>query len=157
MKILLAIFIALFAMSSQAVIYNLPNPTLTPGAVSPDTKASVCSAKYTLKARHVTEKTKKAVYAAYKTSPTTCEGGCKIDHAVPLAIGGSNDIKNLWPHAYKQEWGVYRKTRLEVRLRKDVCSGKTPINDARLCIATNWIECYQKTFFRGVNTWPNTK
>lgn len=145
-KMFLAIFMALVAMSAQAIIYNLPNPILTPGAVSPDTKASVCSAKYTIAARHVTETTRKKVYAAYNTSPTTCEGGCKIDHLIPLAIGGSNDVKNLWPHAYKQDWSVYRKTRLEVKLRKDVCSGKTPIQEARTCIATNWIDCYQKNY-----------
>lgn len=135
--------------SSHAIIYNMPNPILTPGDVSSDSKATVCSAKYTIAARHVSAKTKAEVYSDYNTSPKTCEGGCKIDHLIPLAIGGSNDKKNLWPHAYRQEWSVARKTRLEVKLRKEVCGGKTSLTVARNCISKDWILCYQKHY-------PNT-
>lgn len=60
---------------------------------------------YTKKVRNVTESEKKKVYSEYGLSGNNqgfCKGtqGCEIDHLIPLEIGGSNDISNLWPQPY---------------------------------------------------------
>lgn len=124
----------------------LPNRSLTPGVSSNSSLAEICAAGYPERSRNVTSSTKNKVYQLYNVNLAKCRGGCKIDHLIPLSIGGANDIGNLWPHEYNQQWSVYKKTRLEVRLRRDVCAGKRDLTEARQCIASNWTTCYTATF-----------
>jgi hypothetical protein len=126
--------------------YYLPNAELTPGHVASVSRAEVCQDGYPERARKVTAARKQLVYVHYGVDPATCRGGCKIDHLIPLAIGGSNDLANLWPHEYNAEWDVYEKTRLETRLRRDVCAGRTPIREAQACIRADWTACYERHF-----------
>jgi len=52
------------------------------------------------------------VYAEYgivERSP----GEYEVDHDVPLELGGSNDIANLWPEAAAPPPGFTRRTRLK--------------------------------------------
>lgn len=124
----------------------LPDPALTPGVVASTDSALVCEKDYPARVRHVTNRTKSQVYKHYGVDKEQCVKGCKIDHLVPLAIGGSNDIQNLWPHEYGADWNVFQKTRLEVRLRKEVCMGRMPITDAQACIKDNWTQCFSRFF-----------
>jgi len=124
----------------------LPNPQLTPGVVQSTSAAEVCEPGYPERARNVTATTKKRVYQAYGIDKDQCVKGCKIDHLIPLSIGGANDPKNLWPHEYGADWNVYAKTRLEVRLRKEVCSGSMPIQEAQSCIQSDWTKCYSRFY-----------
>ncbi len=134
----------LMATSANASeYYYLPNSTLTPGDVASVNKEEVCNPAYPAKARDVSNSKKNAVYKRYGVTKDKCTKGCKIDHLIPLAIGGSNDLKNLWPHEYGADWTVYEKTRLEVRLRKAVCKENMPIEKAQQCIASNWTTCYE--------------
>ena len=135
--------VALFLVSSLAGAQFMPNQTLTPGAVASISPARVCVAGYAEASRNVSRATLKKVYEKYGIVKANCKNGCKVDHLVPLAIGGSNKITNLWPHEYGSEWTPYEKTRLEVRLRKEVCSGAMPILAAQDCIRTDWTKCYQ--------------
>jgi hypothetical protein len=82
----------------------LPDPKLTPGDVIADaTKDDVCSPGWAREHRHVTDSDRAKVYAEYTDSARTCLclGGagncCEVDHLIPLELGGSNDLKNLWP------------------------------------------------------------
>jgi hypothetical protein len=120
----------------------LPNPTLTPGVVASTNTAEVCQKDYPARSRHVSPSTKNKVYRAYGVDKNQCLKGCKIDHLIPIAIGGANDPKNLWPHEYGADWNVFAKTRLEIRLRKEVCAGRLPITEAQTCIQKDWTECY---------------
>jgi hypothetical protein len=143
-KILLVL--ALFAPSALLAFDFLPNKSLTPGAYASNSIAEICEAGYPERSRKVSQSTKARVYELYKVDTKLCAGGCKIDHLIPLSIGGSNDISNLWPHEYTQFWSVYKKTRLEVRLRREVCGGTLALADARQCIASNWTVCYNKWY-----------
>ena len=129
--------------ASASEYYYLPNPQLTPGASASVNTQEVCNPAYPAKSRNVTESTKKKVYARYGVTKANCTKGCKIDHLIPIAIGGANDMTNLWPHEYGADWTVYEKTRLEVRLRKAVCKEAMPIVQAQQCIASNWTTCYE--------------
>jgi hypothetical protein len=123
--------------------YYLPNAKLTPGSVASTNKEEVCNPAYPSNNRKVSASKKKQVYTRYGVTKANCTKDCKIDHLIPIAIGGSNDLDNLWPHEYGAEWTVYEKTRLEVRLRKAVCKEGMPIVQAQQCIASNWTTCYE--------------
>lgn len=77
-----------------------PNPEWAPGdlctKVNPDFFEYRYKEKIPYCKRVVTSKTKRELYERYGV-PTKCRGGYTIDHIIPLALGGSNDLKNLWP------------------------------------------------------------
>lgn len=124
----------------------IPDPKLTPGMAASTNKALICERDYARSSRRVTPSMRKKVYLAHGVDTAQCAGGCKIDHLIPLGIGGSNDPLNLWPHEYGAHWGVFKKTRLEILLRKEVCTGKLPLKEAQTCIQSNWVRCYQRFY-----------
>ena len=140
--VLLFLFSAFFCYADNI---SLPNPKLTPGAVFKNvTKETICTPNYSKSVRSVSEKMKKRVYSAYGiTNPP--KGEYKIDHLIPLCIGGNNEFKNLWPHHYnKGYWNAHKKTRLEVRLKRLICTGHITKEQAQAEIAKNWITAYKK-------------
>jgi hypothetical protein len=83
------------------------------------------------------------VYRAYGIAPPT-SGEYEIDHLVPLEVGGSNDLANLWPEAAEPKPGFREKDRVENYLHDQVCAGAMSLPDAQRAIATNWLEVYQQ-------------
>jgi hypothetical protein len=68
----------------------------------------------------------------------------EIDHLISLELGGSNDIKNLWPESCRTEpWNARAKDKLENRLHELVCTGQILVEDAQRAIAQDWIAAYQ--------------
>jgi hypothetical protein len=92
--------------------------------------------------RHVTEGMRDRVYAEYgrQRGPECCE----VDHLIPLELGGSNDIKNLWPEPDGPRPGDAEKDQLENELHRLVCGGKLPLAEAQRCISANWVVCWEK-------------
>jgi hypothetical protein len=137
----LALLLALFADVCSAA--SMPDPRLTPGLAATHNAAVVCAAGYPERARHVTDATKAAVYREYGKRPisyTDAQGKlhricCEIDHLIPLELGGSNDVRNLWP----QPWAEARKKdQVENYLRREVCSGRMSLRDAQRAIGKDW-------------------
>lgn len=123
----------------------LPDPKLTPGDTLPVTKDQLCVPGYAGKTRNVSEAMKRAVYAEYGI--TTPPGQTEIDHLISLELGGSNDIKNLWPESYlTQPWNARVKDALEDVLHADVCAGTITLQDAQAQIRSNWIDAYKRRF-----------
>jgi hypothetical protein len=121
----------------------LPDPKLTPGDVFPDaTKDDVCTPGWSSEHRHVTESMRDQVYSEY--GRTRGPGCCEVDHLIPLELGGSNDIKNLWPQPDDPRPGDAEKDSLENDLHARVCRGEISLADAQKCIASNWVECWEK-------------
>ena len=121
----------------------LPDPKLTPGDVFPDaTKDDVCTPGWASEHRHVTESDRDRVYAKY--GRTEGLGCCEVDHLVPLELGGTNDMKNLWPQPDDPRPGDMEKDGLESVLHEMVCKGEMQLADAQKCIASNWVECWKK-------------
>jgi len=76
------------------------------------------------KVRAVPQGIKQEVYREYGIT-SHGRGDYEIDHLIPLELGGSNSIKNLWPESYRTlAWSARVKDRLENKLHELVCSGK---------------------------------
>jgi hypothetical protein len=120
----------------------LPDSRLTPGDTFPGvTTSDVCTPGWASEHRHVTDEMRDLVYEEYRR----VEGAdcCELDHLIPLELGGSNDIKNLWPQPDKPLPGWADKDELESELHAEVCEGTMTLSDAQRCIASNWVECWQ--------------
>jgi hypothetical protein len=122
----------------------LPDPKLTPGDVFDATLRDICTPGYSRKVRAVPRSLRNEAYRKYGiTSPNP--GDYQIDHLIPLCLGGSNSIRNLWPQSYRTSpWNAHVKDRLERRLCNLVCAGKVDLKTAQYEIATDWIKAYQK-------------
>ena len=80
--------------------------------------------------------------AATTEAPVTSHGpgDYEIDHLIPLELGGSNLIKNLWPESHRTSpWNAQVKVRLEGKLHALVCSGQLDLKTAQQAIAADWI------------------
>ena len=69
-----------------------------------------------------------------------------MDYLITPALGGADDIRNLWPQAYSTAWNAYVKDALEDRLRELVCTGQLDLPTAQHDISTDWIAAYRKYF-----------
>lgn len=142
-------FTFLLFVSTSVVAGQLPNPAVTPGAVRTMDTKYVCTPGTSKKDRRVTESEKRRVFEAYGVPGNRrgiCSGpeGCEIDHLISLQLGGSNDVRNLWPQPYDGDWNAHHKDVLENKLRKLVCSGQMSLEDAQHAISTNWIDAYKQ-------------
>lgn len=111
----------------------LPDPVCTPGAVQTTDAELVCG-QSTRERRHVTERTKRAVREAYGIADGV---DVEIDHLVPLELGGSNDVSNLWPQP-AGPMGYRVKDHVEDVLHREVCAGARTLEDAQRSIASDW-------------------
>jgi hypothetical protein len=116
---------------------GLPDPGCTPGAVLKVETAKVCAKGYSGSARAVNEAVKNQVYKAYGIA-TRALGQYEIDHFVPLELGGSNDIANLWPEVSSPKPGFHEKDKVENFLHLQVCKGAMTLPQAQQKISTDW-------------------
>jgi hypothetical protein len=149
-------FLAAAIFSTMAFAVDSPNPSLTPGAVRTTNPADICSTatnKITTKTvRNVPESLKKQVYLEYglpggnNTGYCNVKDGCEIDHLISLELGGSNDIKNLWPQPYTSEWNARMKDVLENKMHVLACLKVNPVPLPQLQkeISTDWKSAYTK-------------
>jgi hypothetical protein len=68
----------------------------------------------------------------------------EVDHFVSLELGGSNDIKNLWPEPYLPKPGARQKDVVENYLHRQVCAGNMTLPDAQQAIKSDWYKIYEK-------------
>lgn len=123
---------------------SLPDPDCTPGDIlSKATTQQVCTSGYASAERNVSQSLKRQVYAEYGITQRL-PGQYEVDHLVNLSIGGSNDLANLWPQPATPVPGYKEKNRVEVYLQGQVCSGKMPLREAEIEIATNWVAVYNR-------------
>jgi hypothetical protein len=140
-------FAILFA-ASTALAGDLPDPKFTPGdADSSLTKEAICSPGASKSRRYVRAELKRKVYALYGMTPDGDLCPCEVDHLIPLALGGTNKLRNLWPESHSTKpWNSLAKDRLERRLHDDVCHGIIELGATQREIATDWIAAYEVRF-----------
>jgi hypothetical protein len=76
----------------------LPDPKLTPGDTFDVTAQDVCVPGYAKKVRAVPAWLKRHAYAEYGITEYKT-GDYEVDHLIPLSLGGSNSIRDLWPQS----------------------------------------------------------
>jgi hypothetical protein len=103
------------------------------------TVGDICVKGYTTNVRSVSTKTKSQVYAEYGVR-TRKTGEYEVDHIIPLELGGTNDIENLYPEPAAPKPGFHQKDVVENCLNKKVCDGEMKLIDAQQLIATNWTQ-----------------
>jgi hypothetical protein len=68
----------------------------------------------------------------------------EVDHRIPLELGGSNSIRNLFGEAAAPKPGFHQKDVLENKLHSLVCSGDLNVRTAPKKIASNWLTAYRR-------------
>src|SRR4030081_2238975 len=128
--------LALLLFVSQVVLGQqpapiLPDPNLTPGSTFDVSAQDICVPGYAKKVRNVPAEMKREVYEEYGIT-SHGPGDYEVDHLIPLELGGSNSIKNLWPESHHTApWNAQVKDRLEAKFHKLVCSGQLELKTAR--------------------------
>jgi hypothetical protein len=121
----------------------MPDPMLTPGGVLTTNANEICVSGYAKRTRDVTSRTKDDVYYEYHIA-THGAGEYEIDHLIPLGIGGSNDITNLWPQPTEPRPGRLEKDTLEDVLHRRICDHSLDVRTVQHEIATDWAAAYRK-------------
>jgi hypothetical protein len=128
---------------AQKRIPHLPNPRLTPGAARDVTKDDLCQSRYESFDASVPVTVKGQVFDRYAIR-TDAPEAYNVDHLIPVSLGGSNVVTNLWPQPLAGEWNYDKKNKLESRLYKLVCRGELELKQAQKEIATDWVSAYRK-------------
>jgi hypothetical protein len=128
-----------------AMAVTIPDARLTPGAAVPISMEEVCK-ETPPKNKIVPVSMQRRVFGAYgidNASPAAYE----VDYLITPALGGSDDIRNLWPQTYSAAtWNAQVKDALEDRLHELVCSGALDLATAQRDISRDWIAAYKYYF-----------
>jgi hypothetical protein len=127
--LIVAVIIAANACAQDAL---LPNPKLTPGKiVTNDTDRA-----------GVTLAMEQKVFARYRL-PWSRRGEFKMDHLIPLELGGADAIENLWPQSVRAKpYGADRKDQLTEVLVERVKAGQITLAQAQEQISRDWIDAF---------------
>lgn len=110
----------------------LPDPRLTPGRV----------AKHDKDRGGVTLAMEQKVFARYRL-PWSRRAEFKIDHVIPLELGGADTIDNLWPQRVRiRPYNADRKKQLAGVLLERVRSGRMTLAQAQEEIRRDWIDAF---------------
>jgi len=169
-----ALIVAVFAIADAPSVRELPNPTLTPGAVrvtetepmypncpayyvvgkpmvppancpGPVTETEVCATRGTARFRHTMRVTKHRVCAEYGITDKAQCSAMEDDHDLSLELGGSDALPNHWPEPWNGAHGAHVKDHLENELRRLVCEQHAiKLEAAWRCITSNWILCAEQ-------------
>lgn len=117
-------------------------PTLSPGVVREVSEAELCEKGSSRAARHVTTAMKASVFLRYNIHNGF--SGYEVDHMVPLELGGSNDLDNLWPQPYALKYGARQKDVVENSLHRRACLGAITFAKARAILLSDWVGEYER-------------
>jgi hypothetical protein len=124
----------------------LPDRTLTPGAARPVAVAEICASNHDDVDLPVSASVEQAVFKEYGIRGVPA-GDYEVDHLITPGLGGTDDIRNLWPEPrYDTAWNSYVKDELEDYLHQSVCRGDINLEAAQHDVSTDWISAYKKYF-----------
>jgi hypothetical protein len=132
--------IALMADIGQA---GLPSPFLTPGDARKVTKEQICAPGYAASIKPTKDSTKEDAFSRYglRDGASTTD---VLDHLIPVELGGTDSLDNLWPEPARGEWNATQKDALEQKLLSMVCDGSMSVKQAQTAIKKNWVQAYQQ-------------
>jgi hypothetical protein len=121
-----------FAADTRAQQALLPNPKLTPGRIVQSEKDR----------RGVTIEMEQKVFARYRL-PWSSRPAYKIDHLIPLELGGADTIDNLWPQSLRaRPYGPDRKELLTEVLLQRIARNQITLEQAQEQIRRDWIDAF---------------
>jgi hypothetical protein len=120
---------------------SLPDAVCTPGSWVTHRRAVVCAPGY--RGLAIGERSRGIVLRDYGI-PRSESGRYRIVAVVPLQLGGSRKISNLWPLALARRPGLAEKQRLDLTLGSLACSGRLTVYAAQQAAARNWVRAYQR-------------
>lgn len=128
----------------------MPDRRCSPGAYYGRlTRAVICSVGFrTGTIRNVPQAEKFAVEREYGMAASYYGRSIEIDHIVPLELGGSNSIANLFPEPGSGSADYHLKDVLENRAKARVCEGRLALAAARRGFATDWEALFERLFGR---------
>lgn len=107
----------------------------------------ICASGFrTSRLGHIPEAEKSAVEREYGLAARSYGRAIEIDHIVPLELGGSNEIANLFPQSASGAANYKVKNKLEQRLHGLACVGRMTLRAARRGIAANWVALYRRDY-----------
>jgi hypothetical protein len=123
--------------------FDEPSPRLTPGAARAVNRDALCNSELP-KNQVAPAGLRERVFQAYGIASADSRK-YEVDYLITPALGGADDIRNLWPQPYvSTAWNAHVKDELEDRLRDLVCGGRLELSEAQRAIATDWIAAYKK-------------
>jgi len=147
-----ALFAIALVASGAARAENLPVQMMTPGHVLTVSRDEICRPGFGQSTADVPAKLRYRVLINYGLGGydhgglCSGPGGCVIDHLVSVDLGGSNDIRNLWPLPSEGPWNAADKLRLAAELHARVCAGTLPPAEAQAMLSGDWIAAYRAIF-----------
>jgi hypothetical protein len=128
-----ALYLTFFlAANVQAGDDMLPNAKLTPGKIARKDKDR----------NGITEEMERHVFDRYHI-PWRRRAEFKVDHLIPIELGGADAIDNLWPQSLStRPYNAHRKELLTQRLLARVATGKMTLAQAQKEISEDWISCF---------------
>ncbi len=137
----------------------LPDPRCTPGSITPlvtsaNLETTICQYGYSASVRpplYLTEPEKFALMQAYGVSGSA--SNYEFDHLVPLELGGSSNLANMWPEPNQgspstfnsySHYGNNAKDGVESQSNYAVCDRGYSLALAQSEIATNWVLAHQE-------------
>lgn len=110
----------------------MPNPKLTPGRVARSAKDQ----------GGVTVAMEQKVFARYRL-PWSMRASFKIDHLIPVELGGADTIENLWPQSLRAKpYGADRKKLLTEVLLERIARKQITLAQAQEQISKDWIDAF---------------
>ena len=144
---LLVMFVIMFivvpAYAHDADI-PVPRAALNPAVKQATISKTICVPGYAKSMRPSWSKTNRVKQILLRQRGLTHadSGTFDLDHIEPLTLGGAPlNIENFMLQITTD---ARVKDQLEVRLRKEVCSGKMTLHDAQSCIWSDWRACAAK-------------
>lgn len=140
------IFFIIFLFSSYLFAYpQIPNSEISSGDLctldNPDFVEYRYDEKIPYCVRNVSTKLKKRIYKTYGIAEEE-QKEYTIDHIVPLSIGGSNCIKNLWPEHFRVK---ATRPNLEKNLYEQLKNGEITQKEAIKIILDTKFNCCDNT------------
>ncbi|HEY0264155.1 MAG TPA: anti-sigma factor [Granulicella sp.] len=125
-----------------------PDSGLTPGATRMIDLNEICAESDDDLDPAVSSETKEKVLQEYGLNEKA-SGEYQVDYLINPQLGGTSDVRNLWPEPYRSRvWNARAKDALETRLHSMVCEGQIDLASAQREIATDWIAAYKKYLHR---------
>ena len=127
-----ALLILLLAVHAQAGEDMLPDRKLTPGRIARTDKDR----------QGITEEMERKVFSRYHI-PWRQRLEFKVDHLIPLELGGADAVENLWPQRFNvRPYNALRKELLTQCLLARIAAGKMTLAKAQEEISEDWISCF---------------